>query len=293
MKSQVELLIDAKATLGEGPCWHAEEQALYWVDILEKKLHRYDPATGSEQNWLLPEPVGCVAARKTGGLIIALQNGFAFFDPQSGTHEWIRKIEADLPATRFNDGKCDPKGRFWAGTMDTSDPRQPIGSLYCFDTDRTLRKMETHVTVSNGLTWNPDYTVMYYIDTGTRKIVAYDYDLESGDISGKRVIIEFPETVGYPDGMTADQEGMLWVAMWGGWKVARWNPNTGDLLATYDIPAKNISACCFGGPDLSDLYITTARKGRPQGVDETQPHAGGLFRLKTDTKGLETFMFAG
>jgi sugar lactone lactonase YvrE len=287
-----DLQVDARATLGEGPSWHAAEQTLYWVDIIGQQLHRYDPETGDDDTWNLPETVGCAVPRKTGGLVVALKNSLAFFDTETVALETVAKVKNAHEAMRFNDGKCDPAGRFWAGTMNEHS-HEPTGELYCLDTDLTLRTMETEITISNGLTWSPGATVMYYIDTPTQQVVAYNYDLDSGNISGKRVVIEVPKDIGFPDGMTIDREGMLWIAMWGGWKVTRWNPNSGELLETYDTPVRNTSSCCFGGAALQDLYITTARAGNSDDELATQPLAGGLFRLSTDVSGTEPYLFGG
>jgi sugar lactone lactonase YvrE len=226
--------------------------------------------------------------------VVALKNSLALLDLKTGELETVATVENANGNMRFNDGKCDPAGRFWAGTMtDHVKDKQPVGKLYCLDTDRTLRTMETGITISNGLTWNPDATVMYYIDTPTQQVVAYDYDVDSGTISGKRVVIDIPKDIGFPDGMTIDQEGMLWIAIWGGRKVTRWNPQTGKLLASYDTPVKNTSSCCFGGENLQDLYITTARAGNSDDELATQPQAGGLFRLHTDVSGIATYLFGG
>lgn len=286
------LLVDARAMLGEGPCWHAEEQKLYWVDIVGQQLHCYDPETGNDNVWNLPEPVGCAVPRKSGGIVVAFKNSLAFLDLKTGALETVATVENAHEEMRFNDGKCDPAGRFWAGTMGGRS-HGPIGKLYCLDTNLTLRVMETGITTSNGLTWNPDATVMYYIDTPTRQVAAYDFDGDSGAISGKRIVIKVPESVGFPDGMTSDQEGMLWIAMWGGWKVTRWNPHSGELLATYETPVRNTSSCCFGGSSLQDLYITSARTGNTEDELAAQPQAGGLFHLHTNVQGMETFLFGG
>lgn len=292
MSTPVELILDAHALLGEGPCWHEREQKLYWVDINGKALHCYDPATATDQVWEMPGMTGCVAPCESGGFLVGVETEIARFTPATGAYEILFKFEQEGAARRFNDGKCDPHGRFWAGTMEKDNPRAPRGMLYRLDPDRIVHTMETNVTVSNGLTWNPEGTVMYYIDTPTHQIVAYDYHAETGVITGKRVVVQIQPEMGHPDGMTADQEGMLWVALWDGWKVSRWNPKTGKLLATYDVPVKRASACCFGGSDLQDLYITTAQEDSPQPGD-SQPHAGGLFRLRTDVPGIATFMFKG
>jgi sugar lactone lactonase YvrE len=292
MDNRVELILDAKALLGEGPSWHAAEQKLYWVDIVGKTLHCYDPTTDIDRTWTLPEQIGCVVPRKAGGLMLSLESGFAFFDPQTGTHQVICDPEPGRIDTLPNDGKCDPAGRFWAGTKDVEE-KNPLGSLYCLDSDLTCRRMETQATVSNGITWNPDYTIMYYIDSPTRKVFAYEYDLETGQISGRTVVIDVPNEMGFPDGMTTDREGMLWIAHWGAWKVARWNPQTGKLIAAYDVPARHTSSCCFGGPNLNELYITTARMRIAEEELQQYLYAGGLFRLQTDVQGMETFYFAG
>jgi sugar lactone lactonase YvrE len=290
MDKQVDLLLDARAMLGEGPSWHAGEQKLYWVDIVGKMLHCYDPSTGMDRTWVLPEQIGCVVPRKAGGLVLSLESGFAFFDPQTGVHQVICDPEHGRIDTLPNDGKCDPVGRFWAGTKDVQE-KNPLGSLYCLNSDLTCRRMETQVTVSNGITWNPDYTIMYYIDSPTRKVFAYEYDLETGQISGRKVAIDVPFDMGFPDGMTTDGEGMLWIAHWGAWKVARWNPQTRKLIAAYDVPARHTSSCCFGGPNLNELYITTARIRISEEELQKYPDAGGLFRLQTDVQGFETFCF--
>jgi sugar lactone lactonase YvrE len=289
----VELLLDAHATLGEGPAWHAEMQRLYWVVILGQALHCYQPATPTDQQWPLPAKIGCVAPRKTGGYLLGMAHGLAFFEPTSGAYELIRPIPGCGDVIRVNDGKCDPVGRLWVGTMDDQSQTRPLGALYCLEPDLTLRTIATHITISNGLTWNPEYTVMYYIDTPTRQIVAYDYDVDTGTLARKRVVLTIPVEMGWPDGMTADQEGMLWVAHWGGWQVARWNPANGQLLASYAVPVERTSACCFGGPDYRDLYITTARTGGAADVVTEQSAAGGLFRLRTEVEGLPTWSFAG
>jgi sugar lactone lactonase YvrE len=153
--------------------------------------------------------------------------------------------------------------------------------------------METNITTSNGLAWNSAATIMYYIDTATRQVAAYDYDIDTGAISGKRVVIEVPDDMGPPDGMTIDQDGMLWIAIWGGWRITRWNPDNGALLASYEVPTAKTTSCCFGGSTLRDLYITTARIDTPEEDLESQPTAGGLFKLTTDVQGTETFAFEG
>ena len=289
---ELEQLTNQPAKLGEGPCWHAQEQVLYWVDILGKAVHRFDPSSGEDIQWEIGQLVGTVAPCKAGGLIVALENGLASFDPKTGKTELWEPIDA-RDATRFNDGKCDPAGRFWVGSMDKVDEDKPLGTLYRVDTDRSVHAIEGEITISNGLAWSPDRTRMYYIDSPTKNICCYDYDAATGEVKNKRVAITLNDEQGWPDGMTIDEEGMIWLAHWAGQRVCRWNPDTAEVLETYPTPAPHTSCCCFGGPDLTELYITTARKGLSPEQLEEYPLSGHLFRLKTNVRGAETFAFGG
>ncbi len=279
------------AHLGEGPCWHADEHVLYWVDILGKRLHRYDPDGHRNASWDLPEMVGTVAPRHSGGLVLALQNGIAFFDPESGALEKQPDIDPQ-PRTRFNDGKCDPQGRLWCGTMDIEET-DTLGALYRIDPSGEVTQWAEDVGVSNGLTWSPDQRRMYYIDSPTRRIDVFDMDPHSGDISNRRPLVEFTEEEGFPDGMTSDSEGNLWVAHWAGARITKRDPDTGAVLETHATHAYQTSACCFGGPNLTDLFVTTA------GVDLTPeqhtrfPDSGHLLHLKTSPAGVPTYPFRG
>ncbi len=288
----MERLTDKPAILGEGPCWHQEEQVLYWVDILGKQLHRFDPDTGEDRQFEMGQLIGTVTPRAAGGLVVALENGLALFDPTTSSLEPWPDIDTN-PETRFNDGKCDPSGRLWVGTMDLVQESRPLGSLYRVDADRSVHRIEDQITISNGITWSPDRQTMYYIDSPTKTIVAYDYDDGSGNVTNRRVVIRLDDEQGWPDGMTIDAEGMIWLAHWGGSRVCRWDPTSGQVLETHPTPAPHTSACCFGGPDLSDLYVTTARKGLSEEQLEQYPESGHLFRLMTSVQGSATFAFAG
>ena len=293
---QPELLLDARADLGEGPAWDASRGLLYWVDIHTGRLHTYDPSEEIDHWVNVGKSLGCVAPRpvslQTRGtsLVIALNSGFMTFNLPSQRMVFLANPEPHLTGNRFNDGKCDPAGRFLAGTMDDAE-KEASGSLYSYSPDGTLKTLLTGVRISNGLTWSPDYQTFYYIDTPTRQVTAFDYDLATGNIANPRPVVNVPPKLGWPDGMASDSEGMLWVAMWGGAKLTRWNPATGQLLEAIPVPALNVTSCVFGGPDLTDLYITSARKGMSAEQLAKVPLSGGLFRIHTKIKGMPTFEF--
>ena len=281
-----EIIYDARATLGEGPAWDAKTQTLYWVDILEKRVYYHrDGDNGFTQ---LDDMPGCLAPTKNGTLLVAARKSFLELNPATGKKVVLATL--DEPAdNRFNDGKCDPAGRFLAGTMNM-DEKSPTGSLYSFD-GQTVRHLLDDIRISNGLTWSPDCKRLYYIDTPTREVKAFDYDLSTGRIANPRVVITVPEALGWPDGMTSDVDGNLWVAMWGGAQVTRWNPQNGELLEQIALPAKNITSCAFGGDDLKELYITSARKGLEQADLTASRHSGSLMRVQTKVQGMPTFEF--
>jgi sugar lactone lactonase YvrE len=201
-------------------------------------------------------------------------------------------LQDEPSGNRFNDGKCDPAGRFLAGTMD-HDEKEACGSLYTLDLLGNCRRLLSGLRISNGLAWSPGFRSFYYIDTPTRQVQAFDYDLESGEIAYPRTAIRVPEALGWPDGMTSDLQGHLWISLWGGAQVTCWNPATGNLLHSVPVPALQCSSCVFGGPDMSDLYITSARVGLDQAALARYPLSGSLFRLKTGVQGMPTFTFGG
>ncbi len=292
MNHDLTLLVDIRAQVGEGPIWDAETKLLYWVDILSNMLYAYNPATGENRGYNVGQHVGTVVPRASGGLMLALYNGFAAFDPDSGKLTLIADPEADLPDNRFNDGKCDPAGRFWAGSMAYAN-QSTQGSLYRLDTDLTVHKMLGDIAISNGIVWSLDNKTMYYIDSNAYNVRAFDYDLASGNLANERVVVRVAKNMGLPDGMAIDSEGMLWVGHFGGSCVRRWNPNSGAVLDQIDLPAANITACAFGGDDLSTLYITSAAVGLDAAALAHTPQAGSLFRANPGVKGAPTFAFAG
>lgn len=289
---ELELVLDVKATLGEGPCWDRAKQLLYWVDILEKKVNIFNPVTNENRAIQLEQYVGAIVPRNIDEAVLVLENGFYFLNYSTEEVILIDEPERHLENNRFNDGKCDAYGRFWAGTMDKSSAEEQ-GALYCLDTKRKVKKKLDKVGLSNGLAWSPDNKFMYHIDTLTKKVSCFNFNIETGDIENPIDIITFPEGEGFPDGMTIDEEGMLWIAHWGGSKVSRWNPKTGKQLTAIDIPALNVTSCVFGGKELNELYITTARTGLSEEQLNNYPLSGGLFRIKLDIKGSPTFSFRG
>jgi sugar lactone lactonase YvrE len=285
---QSELLLDAKATLGEGPAWDEKSQTLYWVDILAKRIHAFKD--GRDDFLQLDEFVGCLAPRRDGGLVAALHASFWTVDLVAGKQALLASVSE--PATnRFNDGKCDPAGRLLAGTMDM-DEKSASGNLYSLEAGKSPRKLLDRIRISNGLAWSPDYRIFYYIDTPTRQVRAFDYDLETGNISKPRVVVEIPSGMGFPDGMTSDMEGRLWIAQWGGSRVSKWNPLTGRKEAEIAVPAPHVTSCVFGGPRRDILYVTTARVGLDESTLAQNPLSGGLFQIQTQTEGMSTFEFA-
>ncbi|MCE7062192.1 SMP-30/gluconolactonase/LRE family protein [Dyadobacter sp. CY343] len=274
-----EVVLEHCCELGEGPVWDVVRKCILWVDITKGEIHQFFLADKRHEVFHADQMVGAIALRADGKLIAALQHGFYTIDLNTKSMQAIADPEVALPNNRFNDGKCDPAGRFWAGTMSISD-QEKAGKLYMMDTDGTVSIKIDEVTCSNGMAWSHDHQTFYYIDTGAQEVVAYDFDIENAAITNKRSIIQIASEEGYPDGMAIDSEGMLWIAIWGGWKVNRYDPGTGRLLFEIHLPVSLVTSCTFGGEHLEDLYITTARKGLSESDLQAQPLAGSLFVVK-------------
>ncbi len=281
---QSKLIFEAKANLGEGPAWDAETQTLYWVDILNKRIY-----AGAELFAELDELIGFVAPCKNGHLLVGKRFSFVDFDPATKQETLLHTLTSELATNRMNDGKCDPAGRIIAGTMDMNET-DPNGNLYSFDGKQATPLLD-QITISNGLAWSPDYKTLYYIDTPTRQVRAFDYDLATGQIANSRVAISLGETPGWPDGMTSDMDGNLWIAMWGGARVTKWNPSSGQLLEQVVVPALHSSCPVFGGRDMNEMYITSARVGMSEEDLIKYPLSGGLFKVETKVTGMPTFTF--
>lgn len=286
------LALDLKAQLGEGPSWNEKEGLLYWVDITGKLVHTYDPKTGDRKHTTFDRMIGAVVPRRSGGIMMAMEDGFYAYNFNSEQLTFIGNPENRKRGTRFNDGKCDAAGRFWAGTMSLEGkPNQ--GALYCLEADLTIRTVLDDVSISNGIAWSPDNRTMYYIDSPTRNVMAYDYDLATGQLSGGRVAAEINMEGAVPDGMCCDTEGNIWVALWGGFCIQKWDPRAGELLATVQVPASQSSSCAFGGEEMNELFITSARICLSETDLLDQPHAGGLFKVDAGVRGLPTYAFGG
>jgi sugar lactone lactonase YvrE len=255
-------------------------------------VHGLDPKSCKCETISLSQQVGAVVPDARGGFVLALEHGFHRLDPASGELVRLGDPESDKPGNRFNDGKCDAAGRFWAGTMERREER-PLGALYCLEPDGTVRKALDGICVSNGLEWSLDHTVMYYIDSPTKRVLAYDYRLDSGELSNPRIVVTFSEEEGFPDGMTIDEEGMLWIAHWDGWEVSRWNPATGGKIASIPMPVARPTSCAFGGDNYDVLYVTSARTGFSAGQLAEQPHAGAVFSLVPGVRGKPARFYGG
>ena len=287
----IEVVCEHKSLLAEGPLWDAKRKAICWIDILNGIIHEFDPALQTYRSLSLNEMIGTVAVCRDGNFVAALQNGFAFINRTTGEKRMITDPENQLSNNRFNDGKCDPAGRFWAGTMSLSEDTG-AGSLYVLDNDLKCSRKIKGVTISNGMAWSADRKTFYYTDTPTLEIAAFDYDDHTGAISNRRTIIKIEEKEGFPDGMTIDNEGMLWIAHWNGWQVTRWNPNTGTKLLSIKLPVAKVTSCTFGGENFDDLYITSAKVDLTEQQLKEQPLAGSLFVIKqSGFKGVPSFEF--
>lgn len=290
--NQAERVLGVGNTLGEGPLWTVNEQALYWVDIKNNCYHRLEPVTGKHEVVDAGFPIGALAMRASGGLVMATGEGFVFWDSRTHKARFVVDPEAGNPDTRFNDGAVDRNGRFWAGTMNETYPERAEGCLYRLDADSSLHTMETCITVSNGIGWSPDNKTMYFTDSLCYVIYAYDYEPETGAIANRRPFVRISPEQGIPDGLTVDSEGFVWSALFGGWKVLRFDAN-GKVDCDIRLPVANPTSCAFGGEHLADLYITTARLGLSEEQRKKQPMAGDLFCFRTETMGLEEPVFLG
>ncbi len=291
--ADVKCVWEIPAILGEGPLWVARENAVYWVDVVGRKVHRLSLADGTRKTWSFDTEVTSLAERKQGGFVGTTRHGLAFFDFTSDEVKprIIASFETNIPGNRFNDGKADVHGRFWTGTVDEANWRDETGSLYRMDGDLSIKKIEAGYICSNGPAFSVDNKTFYHTETMKGTVYAYDFNSEGG-ISNKRPFVRLQDGEGGPDGMTVDREDCLWVCHFGGARITRFSPK-GELLQTVPIPVPNVTSCTFAGPELDTLYITTARYGLRDEDVKKFPLAGSLFSFKPGVKGLPTPLFAG
>jgi sugar lactone lactonase YvrE len=292
---EAELVVEAHDTIGEGPLWDERDEVLWWTDLTGRRLHRLDPSTSEHQVHEVEQEVGALVPRASGGFIAALRDGFASYDTAAG-FTMLAPIDANRPDLRMNDGKCDRRGRFWAATM-AFDCTPSAGSLHVLEPDGTTRTVLTGLTIGNGLAWTADDATMYYIDSTRQCVDAFEFDLDKGILGERRRVIEIapaddPASWRLPDGMCIDQEGFLWVAIYGAGLVCRYRPD-GSVDTTIELPVDQVTCPAFGGPDLRDLYITTAAQEMSPADLERQPLAGALFRVRTEVPGTAPFPYAG
>jgi sugar lactone lactonase YvrE len=288
---EIACVAPAGCVLGEGPIWD-EAGYLWWVDIKGPAVHRYRPEGGELRSWPMPEPVGSIALRQKGGLILALQSGFAIFDPDTGDIQRLFDPEPEQPQNRLNDCRCDVQGRFWAGTM--HDPEQePTGNLFRLDPDLSLERFGMGFIVTNGPCWTGDGRIFYFNDSAERRIWAYDFDMKAGRLGERRLFAEFTPSEGHPDGQTVDAEDGLWTAHWTGGRVTR-RRRDGAQDHEVLLPVPLVTCCCFGGENLDVLYVTTARVGLKPAALGAAPLSGGLFAVRgLGVRGRPTPKFAG
>jgi sugar lactone lactonase YvrE len=288
-ESTVQCVADVHAVLGEGPVWVAREAALYWLDIKGRKIFRLGDG-GSFAQWPTPMRVGSLAPRRNGAFIAGTDEGIAIVDPAADRFEIVANPEEALPGNRFNDGKVDRRGRFWAGTMDDSE-RDSTGTLYCVGPEFAWSVVDKDYKVTNGPAFSPAGDVMYHNDSARQVTYAFDLDAE-GHASNRRTFLQFGPGDGYPDGMTVDAEGGLWIAFWDGWCVRRYSPDA-QWIETVRMPVQRPTSCAFGGRDLDRLYITSASIDLDQNALKMQPNAGGLFMLTPGVRGLADVPYDG
>jgi len=285
-----KLLYKAEAQLGEGAFWDSATSRFFWIDIEGKQLHIYTPLTNDNSSFPTPSRIGTVVPQSDTTAVVALEDGIYIMNTSNGDLTLLSDVEQTMTTNRFNDGKCDPNGNLWVGSMHL-EQSAPEASVYKVTPTSEATKMIENVTISNGIVWTKDGSIMYYIDTPTGQIRAYDYDKASATISNMRVAVTVSTDLGFPDGMTIDENDHLWVGLWNGNAVAQFNPISGELISKIEVPAHNVTACAFGGPNLDKLYITTASVDMSPEEQERFPDAGSLFVATPGVRGVKSIRF--
>ena len=277
--------------LGEGPHYEANFNRLIWVDIEGCKIHRYHCESGKMESISSPQKPGVIIPRDDGKYICGMQDGIYIVDFEKAEFKLLTYLEQDIELHRCNDGKCDSYGRFWVGTYPMHGGLF-TGALYSLQFDTGVPQSHLQqIGCSNGIAWSADNRTMYYIDSPTKRVDAFDYQIETGAISNRRAVIEIPQGMGVPDGMTIDSDDHLWIAHWGGWCVSHWNPKTGKMLGKIELPVSQVTSVCFAGERMNKLFITSAKVGLDEKQLQQEPLAGSLFVVELERKGKENSHF--
>lgn len=279
---QIECVLDAAAQVGESPLWSVADQKLWWCDIDGCVLHRFDPLTGRDEIWQMPAEPGCMALAEDGALIVALRNGLHHFAPQTGVLTLLTAPDYPQGTTRFNDGRCDARGRFWVGTLYAPRDSQQA-ALYAYD-GIVLRQQVSHLTVANGLAFSPDGRTAYLADSPARQIDCFDFDLQAGLLTRRRLFQRFAVEEGRPDGAAVDADGNYWIALYAGGALLQIAPD-GTRLRRLDLPVRRPTMLAFGGAALDEIYVTTARAGADAVELAAYPQSGALLRLRIGVRG--------
>ena len=285
---EIEIISRQTEILGEGPTWDSRNGKVYWVDIKGQLFRSYDFANKNIKTIKTDGMVSSLVPSKSGKMYATIGHRFSSIDPENGNETILAETEVSVITNRFNDGKVDPYGNYWAGTMDMNE-KEPVASLYVFKKTGELKKVLSGQTISNGLAWDTENRIFYHIDTPTRKVRSFTYN-ENCELSHEKVAVDFSTEMGFPDGMNIDKEGMIWVAHWGGHRVSRWNPSTGKKLSEIIFPATNVTSCVFGGKNLTELFVSSAKLVENQARNPGDM-GGSIFRAETGIKGVETFHF--
>lgn len=289
-ESSVEIVVPGGAELGEGAVWDDERERLIWVDISGRRVHFYDPSSRRDESVAVSGAPTVAIPRRKGGLIVAVDHGIAFLSAEGEIREVVSLPQGEVLA-RMNDGNCDSAGRLWVGTMGLGE-EAGAGSLYCLEPDLTVTRVLAEVTISNGIDWSPDDRLMYYVDSAEARVDVFDFDLDSGAVRARRPFVVIEDEGAVPDGLTVDAEGAVWVALWGGSAVRRYTPD-GSLARELRLPTQNITSCAFGGAELGELYITSARETLSVDDLATEPDAGGVFVCRPGAQGRRQRRFGG
>ena len=288
----LRVAVAAENLIGESPVWSVREQALYWVDVEGRRVQRFAPESGSSKDWKMPDVTSSIGLRRDAGLVAATRTGFVLIDTLNSEISPITHPEADQPGNRFNDGKVDRAGRFFAGTKNLANNAQPTGALYRLEADGRAHEVTHGISCTNGIAWSPDDRTMYLCDTWVRRIYCFDFDVPSGTVANRRVFAELTAAGGYPDGLTVDADGFVWNAHYDGWRITRYAPD-GRIDRVLRMPVQHVTSIMFGGHDLRTLFVTSASIRLPDEARALQPLAGHVLAFEPGVAGLPEPCFAG